>query len=646
MKNGPLITDAQFFSSLSDDFPEIREAKKIYNNGDVKSAKRLFADFVKKTLAVQNVFSAYAIDPNAAPSREVMREADEALDYNLYSVGIYHRFEGGKVDWYSNPTENKYEEWTWQFARHYQLLSIALAYNYTKDEKYAERTFELIHSFIKQAVRPEPDTDGHATLCWRTLDVGIRLLYWGRILALTINSSSLTDDFLICYFKSVIESAERLMKKCTAANWLVTEMNGLYMSALLYPFIKDSEVWKSFAKDKLLAEIESQTLPDGTHCELTFGYQSVTCHDFLIVYRLGLCFGDRFPDEFIETIKKYLYTFAIVMAPDGTTPNLNDGYIENVPDFIGKQLDLFPDDEELLWISTHGKMGKKPHFLSHLFENAGLAVFRSNWKADAVYGIFDGGKYGKCHNHEDLIRCHQHEDKLSFLMWVGKRNPVCESMNYAYDTSKMRAYSRAAVGHNTILVGGLGQNRFIDNSWSDEFAKTREPVDFSVGEELDFASAVYDEGWGEDGARLAKHRRSVTMVKKPLCGKPFFIIKDEIDAPKDEELTLIWHYDAERLELTDSGCVTPDLTTFVTGEVSGKVYFGSEEPFCGWRSVSVKPPRFVPIPVVHFKTRDRLLYTVFVPNGETGECPLKSVLPSEGGVTVVYKDDRSQFFKA
>lgn len=642
MSNGPLIKDEIFFNSLNIEIPEMKKACDNFLAGQSAVACKQFADYVRKSLDINKVFSAYSISPSEKPSEESFEKANAALEYNLCSVGVYHKFEDGAVDWYSNPMENKYEEWTWQFSRHYQLLDIALVYAYTKDEKYACRTVELIQSWIKQAVRPEEGVDGHATLCWRTLDTGIRLIHWARIISLIITSPSVTDEFLIDFSKSVIEQADRLTKQCTDANWLITEMHGLYISSLLFPFLNDSKIWREFAKKKLLEAIKAQSLPDGTHCELTFGYQSVSCSDFARTYRIGQIFNDKFPEEYFELIRAYLHTFIKVMAPDNSTPNLNDGYLEDVKSFVSGYKDLFPGDKLINAVADGRIEEEPPSFTSLLFENAGIAVMRSGWEKDAIYGIFDGGKYGKCHNHENLIRCHQHEDKLNFLMWVGQKNVVCESMNYAYDTSKMRAYSRASEGHNTILINCRGQNRFITNHWDESTANTVEPICFESTEEYDISSAIYDEGFGEKGEPMAEHKRTVLFVKKPHLGKPFYVIKDEISSGRENDLTVIWHYNTETLTLTDFGCKCDELTTFFTGGGESCIYCGSEDPFAGWRSVSVKPPIYVPSPVVHYNLRakDTCFYTVFVPNDNLKVCPVVKVEQSILGISLTFCDGK------
>lgn len=229
-------------------------------------------------------------------------------------------------------------------------------------------------------------------------------------------------------------------------------------------------------------------------------------------------------------------------------------------------------------------------------------------------------------------------------MWIGEKNVICESMNYAYDTSKMRAYSRASEGHNVILVNGEGQNRFINASWDEHTPFTVEPVLFETNDNCDTAFAIYDEGYGDKAKNTATHKRTVHFIKKPRLGTPFFIIKDEISSEKENDLTLIWHYNTDSLSITANGAYCTELTTFITAEGESVIYRGSEEPFAGWRSVSVKPPIYVPIPVLHkkIKAQNAVFYTIFVPNDGDGVCPVDRVTSVVNGILLTYKDGKTE----
>ncbi len=114
----------------------------------------------------------------------------------------------GKVDWFSNPTYNKYAEWTWQLSRHNEWKILAHMYRKTGKEKYAKTCADLFESWVRQAVRPE-DTEGFQTLCWRTIECGIRMgANWPYVLHSFYTSEAFTDDILIDWYKSVYEHAD------------------------------------------------------------------------------------------------------------------------------------------------------------------------------------------------------------------------------------------------------------------------------------------------------------------------------------------------------------------------------------------------------------------------------------------------------
>ena len=454
--NGPVITEKELFDSLDTEIDDISVAVKLFSSGKRDEAVKALADYVRKTYDRKSVFNALLIESENEPPLKERTEAEEALRLNLVSVGIYHQFEES-VDWYKNPTENQYEEWTWQLSRHYQVVSLGRMYYYTKNEKYAECAVKLIDSWLDQAIRPEADVDGHATLCWRTIECGIKLQKWAQILALIIDSPAVSDEFLCKILRSVLEHYERLSTRYTDANWLLIEMEGLYITTLVFPFLKPSPICSALAKRILSEQIKKQTFLDGVQYELTMGYHSVCYDSFSNALRIGIAFNDRFPAEFSKMLISYLHTLIKVATPAENTPHVNDGMQVNLKDYIAKQIPLFPEDELLRKYVSGANIVNQNDSASWAFEFSGLVVFRENYSKDAVYGFFDGGKYGRCHNHEDLIRCHQHEDKLNFLMSIGEKDIVCEAGGYAYDVSKMRTYSRSTLGHNTAVIDGMDQ---------------------------------------------------------------------------------------------------------------------------------------------------------------------------------------------
>lgn len=640
---GPLMTDREFFDLLRDDIPALSRCSALFAEGKLDEAKIEFYNYIKDNLDREKYFKVIGFDPKCEPDELSRTQAEEALSYNLVSCHVYHRFEDGIVDWYSNHTPNKYEEWTWQLSRHRQVVDLAWTYFYTKDEKYAERAVALLDSWIKQAVVPPIETDGHATLCWRTIECGIRMKVWVLSLVMMLDSPALTPDFLVDFFKSVCEHGDRLRARYTAANWLTIEMNGLYLIALHYPFFKKSDEWREFAKTVFINEANAQTLDDGTHYELTFGYQRVSINCFRDVLQLGEAFGDEFPSEYREKIRMHLHAIIKTMMPSGASPFVNDGWLLSVHDELHAYLELFPDDDIIAWALSKGALGKEPSFKSALLKNAGFVAFRSDWSDNAVMGFFDGGKFGRCHNHEDVIRCHQHEDKLNFLMCIGKKNILAEAQSYAYDTSKMRYHVLSSAAHNTVLVNGEGQNRLVANHWDDSMLHSVEDVTFAERCGVEYATATYDEGYGKNAEIKAIHSRTVYFVKDAENAMPYFIVKDKMSSDESKDFDIVWHYNTEKLKITDLGTFCEELTTLFAGD-SGKmsILCGSEEPFAGWISNSFVPGDFSPIPTLYYRVAGKQceVISAFVPN-KKGECAVDKIDYSSGVITVTYKNGKT-----
>ena len=636
------MSDERFFASLRSDVPALLRCAELFTSGDIVSAKRDFFEYVKSSVDREKYFGAIDYDLREHPSADIKKNADDALELNMVSCAIYHRFEG-EVDWYSNHTYNGYEEWTWQLSRHAQLVSLARMYSYTGEEKYAESAVSLLKSWIGQAVVPPIETDGHDTLCWRTIECGIRMRSWPKIIFPILDSPAVDADFIIDVFKSLYEHGERLYNQYTAANWLIIEMFGLFALAKTFPVFTECEKWAEFAKSIYVREMNVQILPDGSHYELSFGYQRVALNGFADILRLSRAFGDDFPVEYVEKLRKSLHYMIKMMRPDGGCPSVNDGWLHSVARELGRAWCIFPDDELIAWATSGRPADTAPGYKTVTAENAGFVFFRSGWDKGAVAGFFDGGKFGRCHNHENIIRCHQHEDKLNFLLYDGEKNLIAESQPYAYDTSKMRYHVLSGAGHNVALVNGEGQNRFINNGWSDAFGESVEDVKFDANEIYEFAEASYSEGYGPNADKCATHTRAIYFIKSPAMGKPYFIVKDTLKADKDADFDIIWHFDTESLGISKCSVHSADITAFFAGDKGDiKVLCGSEEPFAGWISRSFTQGDVSAIPTVYYRLRgtECCAITVLVPH-TNGQCFVESAKYDGSSITVLYKDGES-----
>ena len=634
-----MMSDEKFFSSLRDDVPELMRCTELFSLGDTASAKKEFFEYVKSRIDRTTYFDAIDYYLKDKPSDDTIKEADDALDLNMVSCSVYYRFDG-EVDWYSNHTYNGYEEWTWQLSRHAQLVSLARVYAYTGDERYAESAVSLLKSWMLQAVVPPIETDGHDTLCWRTIECGIRMRSWPKIIFPILDSPAVDTDFIVDVFKSLYEHGERLYKQNTAANWLIIEMFGLFALAKTFPVFKESELWSEFAKSIYIREMNDQILPDGSHYELTFGYQRVSLNGFSDVLKLCRAFGDDFPTEYVEKLRNSLHYMISMMRPDGGCPSVNDGWLHSVASELSRAWSIFPEDELIRWVTAGRPIDSAPDFKTFVARNAGLVFFRSGWEKDAVAGFFDGGKFGRCHNHENIIRCHQHEDKLNFLLYFGDKNLIAESQPYAYDTSDMRYHVLSSAGHNVAMVNGEGQNRFLHNCWNDAIASSIEDLKFESVEAFEMAEATYSEGYGPNADRCATHTRAVYFIKSPEVGLPYFIIKDTLKADRESNFDLIWHFNTESPVVAENSVHSDDITAFFAGDKGDiSVLCGSKEPFAGWISHSFTQGDVSAIPTVYYKLRgtECCAVTVFAPH-INGECCIESADYTNGVIKIRYKN--------
>ena len=264
---GPILSDKDFFDTLDTAMlPEICECAR---NEDFITARKLFSDHVRNSVDPQKYFSIDKKIPKPKLSAALKETAERALRHELRSCGVTMKF-GEKIDWFANPTFNQYKEWTWQLSRHSELKALAEAYRATGEERYAQGCVELFDSWVKQAIRPEPEERAGATLCWRTIECGNRMgLIWQDILHSLIHSPAFTDDIIIDWYKSVYEHAIRLRTHYTKGNWLIHEINGLAQIGILYPEFKDAREWTDFSVSKLDEELDLQVYPDSFQYELT-----------------------------------------------------------------------------------------------------------------------------------------------------------------------------------------------------------------------------------------------------------------------------------------------------------------------------------------------------------------------------------------
>ena len=588
---GTKLTDAKFFGELLDTTrPGLEEIPALAAKEDYAACRKLFALHVREMLQPETYFSTLSLEYQNQCPELAGSPADKAVKNIMFSCGMEWDFGEGPIDWFSNPTYNGYPDWTWQLSRHPEWRTMARAYRETGDEKYAEATARQVQSWIDQAQAPEPCSGG-ATLCWRTIECGIRMgQCWQEVIHSLYKSPAFTDDLLTDWCKSIWEHGERLRRDHMTGNWLIMEMNGLAHIGLLYPCFKIAGEWLDYATNKLEEELFKQVYEDGWQYELSTNYQDVVITNYVSVQRLMKAYGLPLNQKIVDCMNKLLGTYVKMMAPNGRVPDINDGRPMNVADLARDYSDICGEDPIVRWGATKGKEGTAPE-LSQIFKNAGLAALRTGWGEDDTFLYFDGGEFGYGH---------QHEDKLHVMLYGSGRYALLDGNNYSYDASEMRAYVLSTRAHNTVRVDGMDQNRRKTYGREALDIKKESGLQSKLGDDADALRAVYDEGYGPEQDKSITHERSVYFFKKVDGAKPFAVVVDRLTADKEHDYEVLWHLNSKTLAMNGlalSAETLHVLTPEAPMETAGiSVSRGVQHPdWQGWTANSMVQKDFDPV---------------------------------------------------
>ena len=631
---GPILSEEKFFTMLDTRIEELKEAERAYQEGDKTRARHLFAEYVRKSTDIDKFYDLGGKPYSPTINDTIRTSAENAMQNLLSSCGEPCQF-GEEIDWFANPTFNQYKEWTWQLTRHGFIGSLSLMYASTGEEKYAEKAVWYLLSWIRQAVRPEDGTSPYATLCWRTIECGLRIQTWTDSLHRLMRSPAMTDEAICIIFRSNWETCHRLrVDHAKGTNWLVMEMTGLAKHAMAFPVFAESEDFLSYALEKLNETFFMQMHPDGFQYELSTCYHRVVVDQCMVVANLLKRYGRRMSDKFYDTIERALLVYIRLCGSGFIVPDLSDGDYGYITGFLRGHTVNFPENENFRYVTSRGAEGRMTLPTFDVLENAGIVTGRDTWEnAGRVSFLFDAGKFGSNH---------QHEDKLNLLVSAFGKPLLVESNRYAYDTSAIRQYVLASPSHNTVLVDGMGQNRRAGFRWTPEMLESVEEIPTYTSERLDYARGIYDEGYGAEQLRLATHIREVIFVKQPKMGYPFVVALDTLTSDEERTFEAIWHYDTkEDLSVNANAYSFSEMTTFLLGEVGEvSIVKGQEEPTVqGIICRSTRQGDYEGIPTIlrHNTGKNVKIATLFAPTaGE--ECAIENASFDDDIITIVYKN--------
>ena len=495
------------------------------------------------------------IDLSRMTDDEIIQRANAALDGDLHPSGLRPRLsEEGVPDWSYNPAQSR--EWLLMLHRHAWWPLWGAAYRMSGDEKYARAFVEQLEDWIVN--HPLPKYKSEHTEAWRLMEAGLRMrISWIPSFGCFYDAEAFSDDAKLRMLRAIYDHGQFLHTFYTNRNHLLRESNGLLAAGLNFPEFDQSVEWVEAAMMRIESELRSQVNRDGSHLEMSVGYQWLTVIEFEVTRSLLHRYGRTAGTESLDDTLRSMYEFlAAVLRPDRSFPQLNDGFIlwdaaklENTARERGWS--------DIEYAASAGLSGVRPDFCSRSYPNAGLHIMRSGWTEDARYLAMDTGPYGGPHGHED---------KLSFELSAYGARFIVDPGSYTYDRNDpYRNYFVGSQGHNTVLVDGGSQVRRWNPAHMTPAVSDTKHGAWRGDGEMDVACGHYDEGYAPfsiSGPGETKLTTGVSHQRAVVFARPdYWVVADYLDSEEPHDYTFLFHLspDVTIDELTaDSAIVRSD----------------------------------------------------------------------------------------
>ena len=450
--------------------------------------------------------------------------AEQALEYRFYirnfkesvenGKEVYYSFlKNGKIDWDYVPTEVTDQEFRSQKHRHQWMLPQAKEYFISGNEDYVKSWIEVYGDWLKTFPVPSGKVNTN-NVQWHALQPAERVISQTSIFPYFIQSENFTTEWLVTFLTAFAGSVETIRNNyyyTDASNIYVAQVQAVLIAGILMPEFKNSAAWLDEGATKIGEQAGKQFLEDGVQNELDPSYHISVMADFYHIYKLVQLNNklSLFPANYTEQLKKGARFVMDVIFLDYSIENFNDtrasSYTKNVLlRNLRQYSEMFPDDEELKWMSTEGRAGSQPTELMQLYKSAGYYMLRDGWNRKSTMMIIKN-------NNNPENKWHCQPDNGTFALYKNGRNFTPDAGAYSYGGSATsdadRNAFRATKMHNTMTRNGAD---IKDGYMNGKFllANSTDNIDVIVTENKSYGDLT--------------HRRAVFFVDKT-----FFVLLDE-----------------------------------------------------------------------------------------------------------------------
>ena len=567
----------------------------------------------------------------------LIKEADEICRHHFRLLGYENLDYGPEIDWHLDAVHGKRTPqlpWfkinfldfaqagdhkiIWELNRHQHLVTLAKAWQLTRDEKYASEAIAQWYSW--RHANPYPLGVNWAS----SLEAAFRTLSWFWLQHLLdgcpVVLSDFSKDLLRAFALNGRHISQYLSTYFSPNTHLLGEAVALFFIGTLCPQISAADKWKTQGWTILQQEARRQIRPDGIYFEQSL-YYHVYALDFLMHARLlGLRNAVEIPSSFDQAIQRMLavvQSLSQVGPPDGFGDddggrvfNPRRNRAEHMTDPLAVGAAMFHDEslrasaalteeaiwmfgaEALQWTSKPGDAGASPR--SHAFVDGGVYISASR-EPFPQQMVVDAGPLGTGRGG------HGHADALSVKISFGDRPWLVDAGTFAYITpGDERQLFRGTRAHNTLAVDGLDQAQP-----EGPFAWDTLPVT-EVEYWIPGASFTLFAGHHSGYERLAapvRHRRCVFHLHGA-----FWLVRDVAEARGSHLLETSWHLapDLEIVKQSNVFVVSPSARVSTAPDANHLVLHPVSDP--NWRSevrsefVSPAYGAKIPAPVVRCST--------------------------------------------
>lgn len=456
-------------------------------------------------------------------------------------------------------------KYLWEPSRHLELVTLALAWRASGEQRYAAGARLLLESWFDQCPYPN---GVHWT---SSLELAVRLLNWAFAWQLLGGADSalfkgqggaafqrrwLDNIYQHCHFIRGYFS-----RHSSANNHLFGEYMGLFVASVQWPCWPESASWQALARRGLEAEALKQNTEDGVNKEQAIYYQHEVMDMMLLCHQIGKANGAGFSDAYLERLERLAEFVAALMDAGGNVPMTGDAddaqmvrlayeagwspyrsllascaLLFNRGDFKRKagRLDdknrwLFGAIGAACWEALPAAADEKPVMA---FPQGGYYLLGQHFGTEQeVRVVVDCAPLGYL-----SIAAHGHADALSFTLSAAGEELLTDPGTYAYHTQKAwRDYFRSTAAHNTVQVDGQDQSEIGGNfMWlrkANARLRSHAPGD---------AVQVF-EGEQDGYRRLADpvlHRRRIDFdrVRNEL------VVRDTLECRGQHDVALHWHF--------------------------------------------------------------------------------------------------------